>query len=222
MESWDIGNAFLQGLSFKELQDQAKSLGIETQTERKIYLSPPDNVWRHFRTNPKSNINIQRSMYAWFVLELLKCIYGLVDAPLMFQLALIHYIKAILKGSVSVYDENFVFWNDAQGNLLMVFTIHVDDIFAAYRPEIGEWAHAMLEKRFGKLKAKATVDGDLACSGELIFSLVDRSGSRSKPRHTSDNPPAHSLTSPTTSSITTLSTSLQRHISTQVSVPLSN
>jgi 3-hydroxyacyl-[acyl-carrier-protein] dehydratase len=28
-------------------------------------------------------------------------------------------------------------------------------------------------KRFGKMKAKATVDGQLVCEGELLFSLVD-------------------------------------------------
>jgi 3-hydroxyacyl-[acyl-carrier-protein] dehydratase len=28
-------------------------------------------------------------------------------------------------------------------------------------------------KRFGKVKAQATVDGELVCSGELMFSLVD-------------------------------------------------
>lgn len=28
-------------------------------------------------------------------------------------------------------------------------------------------------KRFGKVKAEATVDGELVCSGELMFSLVD-------------------------------------------------
>ena len=32
---------------------------------------------------------------------------------------------------------------------------------------------SLKRKRFGKVKAEATVDGDLACSGELMFSLVD-------------------------------------------------
>ena len=32
---------------------------------------------------------------------------------------------------------------------------------------------SLKRKRFGKVKAEATVDGELVCSGELIFSLVD-------------------------------------------------
>jgi 3-hydroxyacyl-[acyl-carrier-protein] dehydratase len=32
---------------------------------------------------------------------------------------------------------------------------------------------SLKRKRFGKVKAEATVEGDLVCSGELMFSLVD-------------------------------------------------
>ncbi len=32
---------------------------------------------------------------------------------------------------------------------------------------------SLKRKRFGKVKAEATVDGQLVCSGELMFSLVD-------------------------------------------------
>ena len=59
MESWDVSNAFLQGLSFDTLKTQAKKLGMEPMSvERKVYLDPPANVWRHFRENPKSKINV--------------------------------------------------------------------------------------------------------------------------------------------------------------------
>ncbi|MBC1260632.1 3-hydroxyacyl-ACP dehydratase FabZ [Synechococcus sp. BSF8S] len=32
---------------------------------------------------------------------------------------------------------------------------------------------SLKRKRFGKVRAEATVEGDLVCSGELMFSLVD-------------------------------------------------
>ena len=32
---------------------------------------------------------------------------------------------------------------------------------------------SLKRKRFGKVHAEATVDGQLVCSGELMFSLVD-------------------------------------------------
>ena len=47
---------------------------------------------------------------------------------------------------------------------------------------------SLKRKRFGKVKAEATVDGDLACSGELMFSLVDSAGCRSKRRHNRSTP----------------------------------
>ena len=32
---------------------------------------------------------------------------------------------------------------------------------------------SLKRKRFGKVRAEATVEGELVCSGELLFSLVD-------------------------------------------------
>ena len=32
---------------------------------------------------------------------------------------------------------------------------------------------SLKRKRFGKVKAEATVEGELVCAGELMFSLVD-------------------------------------------------
>jgi len=32
---------------------------------------------------------------------------------------------------------------------------------------------ALKRRRFGKIRAQATVEGDVVCSGELMFSLVD-------------------------------------------------
>ena len=32
---------------------------------------------------------------------------------------------------------------------------------------------ALKRRRFGKIRAEATVEGELVCSGELMFSLVD-------------------------------------------------
>ena len=153
MESWDGSNAFLQGLSSNTLKTQAKKLGMEPlSVDRKVYLDPPPNVWRHFRNNPKSKINIPSSQIPFFVLLLLKPMYGLVDAPLLWQIALASFIVRDLKGIRSCYDENLYYWHDDDGQLAMLWTTHVDDIFAIYHQAIGDWAYKKLQGRFGTLK----------------------------------------------------------------------
>ena len=128
METWDISTAFLQGLKYSELKRHAKQLGIEVKENREIYLAPPANVWRHFREYEKSTINISDHMVCFFVLLLLKPIYGTVDAPLLWQLALCTFIITTLKGIQSVFDDSFFTWAYPQHKVVMIWTVHVDDI----------------------------------------------------------------------------------------------
>ena len=64
-----------------------------------------------------------------FCLECLKPMYGLIDAPLLFQSALLIWIKKVLGGAPSLLDENHIFWNEG-GHIMMSRTIHVGDINA--------------------------------------------------------------------------------------------
>jgi len=105
-ETIDISGAFLQGLRFDELAKRAAELGYETPKHRAVCLAPPRNVWRHLRSNPKSHINIIDSLAHLWLLECLKAMYGLVDAPLLWQLALLHYLRIILHGVCSQFDTN--------------------------------------------------------------------------------------------------------------------
>ena len=61
-ESWDIGNAFLQGSSFAELAKRAKELGYELKGDmldgRVVHLKPPPNVWRHLNNSPDFDFHI--------------------------------------------------------------------------------------------------------------------------------------------------------------------
>ena len=80
MDSWDIGNAFLQGLRIDELREKAKELGLETKNMRNVYLMPPKNVWRHLRSIPGSTIKVSSLECSKYVLLLLKPMYGTRDA----------------------------------------------------------------------------------------------------------------------------------------------
>eukprot|EP00959_Pyramimonas_sp_CCMP1952_P191296 4000192-Pyramimonas_sp.AAC.1 len=85
-------------------------MGIEVREQRKIYLQPLANAWRHFRESEKSNIRIPEHEAMFFVLQLLKPIYDTVGAPLLWQLALTLHVTDELKGVQSVFDDNFFMW----------------------------------------------------------------------------------------------------------------
>ena len=53
--SLDIKEAFLQGLRFEELTKLARKLGHEQRRKRDVYVVPPENVWRHFRSLAPKN-----------------------------------------------------------------------------------------------------------------------------------------------------------------------
>ena len=139
METWDISTALLQGLKYEELKRHAKKLGIEVRENREVYLAPPPNLWRHFREYKKSTINVSDCMAMFVVLLLLKPIYGTVDAPLLWQLALCLFIFQYLKGIQSVLDDSFLVWC-SKGQLAMTWTIHVDDIIVLAKMWFPQWA----------------------------------------------------------------------------------
>ena len=112
---------------FSELSRKAQELGIEINVTRRVYFVPPPNVWRHLNAIPNSGVNIKIECFMDFVLELLKAIYGLVDAPLLWQLALCHLLQKVLGGHVSKFDTNFLWWTE-NGQLTLETSIHVDDL----------------------------------------------------------------------------------------------
>ena len=76
---------------------------------RKVYLSPSHDVWKHFRHMPGCPYRIPRGSEHLWLLELLKAMYGLNDAPLARQLCLIELIVTSLLGRQSVFDECLFF-----------------------------------------------------------------------------------------------------------------
>ena len=113
IESLDISTAFLQGLNYDDLSKQAKSLGYEHRSTREVYVQPPENIWRHFRTIegcPKS-LKVSDQNRGRYVLKCLKAMYGFGDAPLMFQLALINFLISSTGAVKSILDDNYLIWH---------------------------------------------------------------------------------------------------------------
>ena len=74
--------------------------------------------------------------------------YGLCDAPLLWQMSLKFYLVSIMDAQVSVHDDcSFTF--KRKGQLIGLATAHVDDTnFAASQKDLDFW-RSQLEQRFG-------------------------------------------------------------------------
>jgi hypothetical protein len=151
IESLDISTAFLQGLKFSEVVTKAAELGHEVKQARKVWFKPPANVWRHLREIPQSGIFVQDEDIEYFILELLKALYGLVDGPLLWQLALANFMVKELHFRTALHDENFFYITDGW-KILAIYITHVDDILTMASQDFLDWAHDVIYKKFGKVK----------------------------------------------------------------------
>ena len=104
-ESWGILSAFLQGLQFSELSERSRELGLDVREEREVYIAPPANVWRHLRNLSSEFSEIPTDQEHLYVLECVKPVPGLIDAPLLWQAALTLHIKDHLAGKRALLGE---------------------------------------------------------------------------------------------------------------------
>jgi len=166
-ELYDISCAFLQGLEFSKMHKMALELGVELPAQRAIYVAPPPNVWRHFRELGAKDLSVPSQAVGLYVLECLKAIYGLVDAPMLWQMALTFYLKKELGGLASSFDDNCIFW--ISGNCVeLIVTIHVDDLLVTGTSAMMSWLHKKLESRFGKTKRETMPFVHLGVKHQLL------------------------------------------------------
>ena len=151
VEAFDVKTAFLQGLRFSEIEKKAKDLGIEIKEQRQVWMRPPANVWRHLRKLNFCTVTDADRMF--YVLKLLKALYGLVDGPLLFQLAFLGFFVQNLSFKCSLHDENFLFLNNFNTwELVGIIILHVDDALVLGTFNFIRWIEEQAEKRFGTLK----------------------------------------------------------------------
>ena len=154
MECFDISTAFLQGLRFSEVAARSRELGHEARVPRAVWFKPPANVWRHLRDCPTSSIRVEDFDVPLFALKCLKALYGLVDGPLMWQIALLSFLKHDLGFQVSYYDDHFLF-RTAGHTVTSICTVHIDDLFlAASQQGLDHFARRIAHK-FGTPKRHA-------------------------------------------------------------------
>eukprot|EP00438_Fugacium_kawagutii_P029807 Skav231475 [mRNA] locus=scaffold1100:530653:539709:- [translate_table: standard] len=146
VESWDIGGAFLKGLSFREIRQMLLKMGINSPV-RAVVVLPPPNVWRHLGSLSK---DFRVNDFAMWGLLCVKPIYGLNDAPLAWQLCLREYLQQI-HGVPSSLDENSWRWKNDQGELIALCTTHVDDLAIAASPSWLKTHYEAFVQKFKKV-----------------------------------------------------------------------
>ena len=136
----DVGNAFLRGLTFKEL---ARLTG---EPERKCAFLPPVGYEQYIRELPGF------SHFDPIKHELLmeKAIYGLKDAPRAWRITL-HATLTELKARSLKTDNAVYFWHTG-GALSLLLSAHVDDLKVTGTNSMIEWLLKELTARFGTLK----------------------------------------------------------------------
>ena len=151
IESWDVSTAFLRGLSFQEIERIAQELRVPSPLcQRTVYVQVPGNVWKHLR-----DLNaISQSQYALacsgkLCLQLKKAMYGLCDAPALWQLALMHHLQKQMHGEPSCYDACHYYFRSSDRSLTGEGTAHVDDTcFSGPQTHLDKQRKS-LESRFG-------------------------------------------------------------------------
>ena len=85
----------------------------------------------------------------WYVLDCLKSMYGLNDAPLAWQLVLQDCQLEKRKGIQSQFDECLVWWMKRSGEVLALLTCHVDDNAVASEQWRLDKEFELFSKEFG-------------------------------------------------------------------------
>ena len=148
-QSWeiltaDIGNAFLKGLTFKELAE------LTGEPERRASFHPPKGYESFINELP----NMSSYDRATMELLMLVPIYGLKDAPRGWRKKL-HITLLALGGKPLRTDQAMYCWHNAKTKALsMLLSAHVDDLKVTGEVSMLEMLLSSLTSKFGKLKVQ--------------------------------------------------------------------
>ena len=158
IESYDVSAAFLRGLTFDKVDRIASELGVPSPlTERDIVITLPGNVWYFlYELGYITDAQYAMARRGQMGMRLKKCMYGLADAPYLWNLAIRHFLVFELMAIPCTYDECHFYWREVprQGGpaeLTGEATLHVDDTVFSGDPQKLSFRKHALEKRFGEV-----------------------------------------------------------------------
>ena len=137
--SANISEAFLRGLTFDELHQEGGAL-------RQVEISLPPGGEHLLRViKGYEDFDPQRE-----VLVMLKPGFGLKDAPRLWLMALKRVLAKI--GVIATQVDSQLFCMHQKGNLVLMMTIHVDDIKMCGDPDLMKSVVSQLESNFDSVK----------------------------------------------------------------------
>ena len=140
----DVGNAFLKGLTFKELAQ------LTGEPERRVAFHPPKGYESFIAELPGMSSYNRSTME----LRMRVPIYGLKDAPRGWRKKL-HISLLKLGGTALRTDQAMYYWHDQKtGKLVMLLSAHVDDLKITGTAGMIEMVLSSLTAMFGKLKVQ--------------------------------------------------------------------
>ena len=108
VEQWGIGNAFLKGFMLKVMREVCQRVGITMPVvESQVFIAVVGVVW--FCLHEEGLLLDATYRVDLYVMELLKAMYGLVDAPILPSIALRYFNINDTQGKPSRHNENSFF-----------------------------------------------------------------------------------------------------------------
>ncbi|CAE7314416.1 RE2, partial [Symbiodinium necroappetens] len=141
LKSADVSEAFLRGLSFEELH----RTGVDKELREVQLLLPPGSL-----ELIRSVLGLETFNPESEVLHLLKPGFGLKDAPRLWNLALKRVLKKVGLQPTNVDPQLYVL--HADGRLILLLSVHVDDLKITGLPEEIARTVKVLEEEFDALK----------------------------------------------------------------------
>ena len=153
LASLDASGAFLKGLTFEKIRQILAQKGLASPPRRVVIVLPP-NVWRHLSSFDPS-FNVPEELYVAFGLECLKPAYGLVNAPLAWQMTLQQFLEEN-GGTQSLLDDCLWHYKNLDGSIKGVIRTHVDDLAITCRQTFLDEQFKLTTKAFGKISLQMT------------------------------------------------------------------
>ena len=139
--SADVSEAFLRGITFKQLAEMDKS-----QPLRKVEISLPPGAEQLIRTLP----GMESFDPSKECLRLLKPGFGLKDAPRLWNLALRQVLQ---KGGLNfTQTDRQLFVKHENGQLVLLLSVHVDDLKITGKPDQIKMILELITESFDELK----------------------------------------------------------------------
>ena len=143
--SLDVSTVFLQGYTFEEINQSG-----DMSRQECAFAAPDDSLFQLLAELDPATwgaVALEPWLYA---VELLKGVYGLKDAPFLWFLRIDRFFKGPCKMRAARHDP-LCYMQFSDTGLVLLISLHVDDIHGTSEDHTINNLHEMLESEFGEM-----------------------------------------------------------------------